>query len=122
HHERKDSEGTFKEPAQRGAISAASGLHSTSSTITGGKHPMHFKKLLLLTAGLMVAAGAHAQASWPTQPIKLVVGYSPGGPVDTSARTFAKYLSDELKQPVVVENRTGASGMIAAESIVRATA
>src|SRR5690606_16740860 len=95
--------------------------HSTSSTITGGKHPMHFKKLLLLTAGLMVAAGAHAQASWPTQPIKLVVGYSPGGPVDTSARTFAKYLSDELKQPVVVENRTGASGMIAAESVSRAT-
>ncbi|NYT86461.1 Bug family tripartite tricarboxylate transporter substrate binding protein [Pollutimonas harenae] len=82
---------------------------------------MQLKKLLLLTAGIMAAASVHAQATWPAQPIKLVVGYSPGGPVDTSARTFAKYLSDELKQSVVVENRTGASGMIAAESVSRAT-
>lgn len=83
---------------------------------------MKLNTLLLLATGLMTAASAHAQASWPAQPIKLVVGYAPGGPVDTSARTFAKYLSDELKQPVVVENRTGASGMIAAESTSRAPA
>ncbi|WP_353152834.1 tripartite tricarboxylate transporter substrate binding protein [Pollutimonas bauzanensis] len=68
----------------------------------------------------MTAANVNAQAAWPAQPIKLIVGYSPGGPVDTSARTFAKYLGDELKQPVIVENRTGASGMIAAESTSRA--
>jgi len=81
---------------------------------------MKLKTILLLAGGLMTAASVHAQAPWPAQPIKLIVGYSPGGPVDTSARTFAKYLGDELKQSVIVENRTGASGMIAAESTSRA--
>lgn len=81
---------------------------------------MKLKTALLFATGLMVAASANAQSTWPAQPIKLIVGYSPGGPVDTSARTFAKYLGDELKQSVIVENRTGASGMIAAESTSRA--
>lgn len=81
---------------------------------------MKLKTAFLFAAGLMTAANVNAQATWPVQPIKLIVGYSPGGPVDTSARTFAKYLGDELKQPVIVENRTGASGMIAAESTSRA--
>ncbi len=81
---------------------------------------MKLKTAFLFAAGLMTAANVNAQAAWPAQPIKLIVGYSPGGPVDTSARTFAKYLGDELKQPVIVENRTGASGMIAAESTSRA--
>lgn len=81
---------------------------------------MKLTTAFLFAAGLMTAANVNAQAAWPAQPIKLIVGYSPGGPVDTSARTFAKYLGDELKQPVIVENRTGASGMIAAESTSRA--
>lgn len=81
---------------------------------------MKLSSTLILAAGLIATASAHAQAPWPAQPIKLIVGYSPGGPVDTSARTFAKYLGDELKQSVIVENRTGASGMIAAESTSRA--
>ncbi|PLC52104.1 ABC transporter substrate-binding protein [Pollutimonas nitritireducens] len=81
---------------------------------------MKLKSILLFAGGLMTVASVQAQAPWPAQPIKLIVGYSPGGPVDTSARTFAKYLGDELKQPVIVENRTGASGMIAAESTSRA--
>lgn len=81
---------------------------------------MKLTSTLILAAGLIATANAHALGAWPTQPIKLVVGYSPGGPVDTSARTFARYLSDELKQSVIVENRTGASGMIAAESTSRA--
>ncbi len=81
---------------------------------------MKLQGLLLLATGIFSAANVYAQAPWPAQPIKLIVGYSPGGPVDTSARTFAKYLGDELKQSVIVENRTGASGMIAAESTSRA--
>src|SRR5690606_13241030 len=85
-----------------------------------GRQSMKLKTAFLFAAGLMTAANVNAQATWPTQPIKLIVGYSPGGPVDTSARTFAKYLGDELKQSVIVENRTGASGMIAAESTSRA--
>ena len=81
---------------------------------------MKLTTLTLLAAAVMAVTNVQAQGSWPAQPIKLVVGYAPGGPVDTTARHFAKYLSEELKQSVVVENRAGASGMIAAESTSRA--
>lgn len=65
--------------------------------------------------------GALAQDPWPAnRPIHLVVGYAPGGPVDTTARIFAKYLGDELNTSVVVENRPGASGMIATQYVNRA--
>lgn len=83
---------------------------------------MKLKALTLFTACMLATGSAYAQQdNWPTQPVKLVVGYAPGGPVDTTARVFAKYLSAELNQAVVVENRAGASGMIAAESTSRAT-
>ncbi|SPU52926.1 Argininosuccinate lyase [Bordetella trematum] len=72
-----------------------------------------------LTATLMLAA-APAQSAYPDHPIRLLVGYAPGGPVDTTARVFAKYLGDELGQTIVVENRSGASGMIAADAIAKA--
>lgn len=72
-----------------------------------------------LTATLMLAA-APAQSAYPDHPIRLLVGYAPGGPVDTTARVFAKYLGDELGQTIVVENRAGASGMIAADAIAKA--
>ncbi|RTZ41668.1 tripartite tricarboxylate transporter substrate binding protein [Candidimonas sp. SYP-B2681] len=81
---------------------------------------MKLNAMLFLASSIITVANVQAQSTWPAQPIKLVVGYSPGGPVDTTARTFAKYLGDELKQSVIVENRTGASGMIAAESTFRA--
>ncbi|WP_454690732.1 Bug family tripartite tricarboxylate transporter substrate binding protein [Achromobacter aloeverae] len=63
---------------------------------------------------------APAQAAYPDRPIRLLIGYAPGGPVDTSARIFAKYLSDKLGQSVVVENRSGASGMIALDATAKA--
>src|SRR5690606_14154108 len=81
---------------------------------------MKGKAMVVLAAGLIAAGHVQAQ-DWPTQPVKLVVGYAPGGPVDTTDRAFAKYLSTELGQSVVVENRAGASGMIAAESTSRAS-
>ena len=68
-----------------------------------------------------VAASAQAQANWSDRPIKLIVGYPPGGPVDTTGRVFARYLGDELKQTVVVENRAGASGVIGADVTSKAT-
>ena len=74
---------------------------------------------LSLTFG--AASSAFAQANWPDRPIKLIVGYAPGGPVDTTGRVFARYLSDELKQTVVVENRAGASGVIGADVTAKAT-
>ena len=62
---------------------------------------------------------AFAQAPYPTKPVRILVGYAPGGPLDSIARAIAPKLSDELKQPVVVENRPGASGVIATEAVAR---
>jgi len=70
-------------------------------------------------AGLGPLRTARAAAGWPTQPIRLVVGYPPGGGTDTVARLLAEQFSRTLGQQVVVENRPGASGTIATQQVVR---
>ena len=73
-----------------------------------------------LAVTLMAAAGlAHAQG-YPTKPVRLVAGFPAGGGVDATARAYAQKLSDYWGQPVVVENRAGANGMVGAESVARA--
>ena len=57
--------------------------------------------------------------SYPTRPIKLVVGQAPGGPSDNIGRTIGQKLAEILNQPVVIENRGGASGTIATEMVAR---
>lgn len=70
------------------------------------------------TAGL--AMPAIAQEAWqPTRPVRLVVPYPPGGITDFQGRLIAQRLAERLKQPVVVENRAGASGAIGTESAAR---
>ncbi|ARP90662.1 ABC transporter substrate-binding protein [Bordetella genomosp. 9] len=78
--------------------------------------------MLLATACAVMASApsAPAHAEYPDRPIRLLVGYAPGGPVDTTARVFARYLTDKLGQSVVVENRSGASGMIALDATAKA--
>lgn len=70
-----------------------------------------------------VALPALAQApTTPTGPVRLVVGYSPGGPVDAAARLIAPALQRELGVPVVVDNRPGASGTLGGDVVARAAA
>ena len=67
-------------------------------------------------------AGALAQtAAYPSKPIKLVVGYPPGGASDLAARIIGQKLSERFSQAVVVENRSGSAGNIGAEAVVKSS-
>src|SRR5271155_1456199 len=88
-----------------------------------GGHPMAMRlgrnALLLMLALCFAAAPARAQNAFPDRPIKLVVGFAAGGSTDVAARIIAQQMSQILGQSVVVENRTGASGLLAAEDVVK---
>lgn len=82
--------------------------------------PSH--KLLVIAALSLAALCARAQEAFPNRPLRIVVGFSPGGGPDLTARHIAQRLGDVLKQPVVVENRPGAGGTLAAAMVARAPA
>ena len=68
-----------------------------------------------------VSRMARAQ-TYPSRPVRIIVGFPAGGPGDTLARLIGQWLSERLHQPFVIENRTGAGGNIGAEAVVRAPA
>ena len=73
-----------------------------------------------LLCGWMLALAAPVSAqTFPAKPIRLIVPLAPGGATDIQARLFAKVLSEQFRQPVIVENRPGASGMIGAEAVAK---
>ena len=84
------------------------------------------RRSVLAALGLSaLALGLTAQAQtaatdWPTKPIRFVVPYPPGGPLDTIARVLAEQAKTTLGQPVIVENRPGAGGNIGADLIAKA--
>src|SRR5258705_13808180 len=77
--------------------------------------------IALIALSMLFAAEAAAQA-YPAKPPRLLVGFVPGGGVDQTARITTARLSEIWGQPIVVENRTGAGGTIAAEIVAKSPA
>lgn len=74
--------------------------------------------LAALPAGAF--ARARAQSAWPDRPLRIIVPFPPGGPVDGGARVIGQVLAEGLGQPAVIENRSGAGGSIGTEAAARA--
>jgi tripartite-type tricarboxylate transporter receptor subunit TctC len=82
-------------------------------------HRRHLLQMATSAAAMSVTLPAFAQ-SYPSQPIRIIVGYIAGGPNDIVARLIGHWLSERLSTQVIVENRTGANGNISTEMVVRA--
>src|SRR3954452_17325273 len=93
----------------------------------GRKPPVPLRRQFLHAALAGAAAGIgtgrHALAkgdAWPARPVRILVAWAPGGAVDTIARKLGQKLSEQLGKPVVVENKSGATGTIGAAEVARA--
>jgi tripartite-type tricarboxylate transporter receptor subunit TctC len=86
----------------------------------GNRTALRVIACLVLSTCLM--AQSHAQSKYPDHPVKVVVGFSAGGGTDVAARVIAQKLTEATGQTFVVENRTGASGLIASEQVAKAPA
>lgn len=75
---------------------------------------------LALACLCLTIAGAAGAADYPNRPVRIVVGYPPGGATDIVARIFGAYLSEKLGQQFIVENRAGAGNNLGTEAVVRA--
>ena len=74
-------------------------------------------------AGIAVGTpAAHAQGSWPTRPVRLIVPYPPGGPVDQLARVIAPKLGETIGKTIVVDNKAGAGGALGLDAAIKAEA
>jgi tripartite-type tricarboxylate transporter receptor subunit TctC len=83
------------------------------------------RQILILAAGstaLASVAGITRAQTYPTRPVRILVGFVAGGNFDIVARLIGQWLSEQLHQPVIIENRPGASSNLATEAVVRAPA
>ncbi len=78
---------------------------------------MPFLRALLIAC--LLAAPAAAQ-TFPSQPVRMIIPFPPGGPLDTFGRILVRGMAEQLRQPVVIENRAGAGGVIGVEAVARA--
>lgn len=81
---------------------------------------IQYRAFVAAAAACLFAASAQAQANYPDRPIKLVVGYAPGGFTDVAARLVANDLQKRIGQAVIVENKAGATGTLAADFVAKA--
>ncbi len=82
---------------------------------------MKFLMLCVVALSTFVASTIGCAQTFPTKPIKIVIGFPPGGATDILSRDFAVKLSEELKQQVIIENKPGAGGTIGADAVAKAT-
>lgn len=82
----------------------------------------HFLQAVACAAALAAAGAVSAQAAYPSQPIKLIVPFAPGGSTDLAARMIAEFGSRELGQTIVVENKAGAGGSLGMEFVAKSKA
>src|SRR5215831_2969162 len=79
----------------------------------------------LLAAGGALSRQAPARAqtpqSWPERPIRMLIGFPPGGTADTVGRIIGPPISERVGQPIVIENRSGAAGVLAVEAVAHAS-
>lgn len=82
-----------------------------------------YRKTLFILSALLIAQVAYAQnkqSQWPDRPIRMIVPFSAGGPIDIVARRVGQKLSDALKTPVVIDYKAGANGLIGADYVAKA--
>lgn len=84
--------------------------------------PYRVALFLMVLLNVLFHAHVNAQAAYPDRPIKLVVPYPPGGTTDLLARTLAPRLSERLGQPILIENRAGAGGVIGSQVVAKSVA
>ena len=77
-------------------------------------------RALILVMAIIATAGHASEPSYPTKPIRMLVGFSPGGATDVAARIIGKKLSEAWNQQIVIDNRAGAGGLVAFEMTARA--
>jgi tripartite-type tricarboxylate transporter receptor subunit TctC len=82
--------------------------------------PLLLTRVLLILLCCAIAGHSIQAETWPTRPIVLIFGFGPGGSGDLIARRFAEFASKELGQPVIVENRPGGGGVVAAIGVDKA--
>jgi tripartite-type tricarboxylate transporter receptor subunit TctC len=81
----------------------------------------HFLFLPAAAATLLAVSRVARSQTYPTRPVRIIIGYPPGGSADITARLMGQWLSERLGQPFVIENRPGASTNIATEAVVHAS-
>jgi len=83
---------------------------------------MFVLRLAICVAGLLAASSSAFAQAYPVKPVRMIVGFAPGGGTDVTARALVQELSDGLGQRVVIDNRPGANGVVGTEATARAAA
>jgi tripartite-type tricarboxylate transporter receptor subunit TctC len=78
-------------------------------------------KFVLLAVCILVCPGLAAAQNYPTRPIRLIAPFPAGGPTDIIARTLGQRMSEILKQPIIIDNRSGEGGVIGTDAVAKAT-